>query len=67
MPLATYDEKYRDVSPNPRNLCSGALRQKHGDGKASDLVFCAYDVKFPNDSPDIDFDSDLLHWLQEAE
>ena len=68
MPLATYDEKYRDVSPNPRNLCSGALRQKHGDGKAkaSDLVFCAYDVKFPNDSPDIDFDSDLLHWLQEA-
>ena len=68
MPLATYDEKYRDVSPNPRNLCSGALRQKHGDGKAkaSDLVFCAYDVKFPKDSPDIDFDSDLLHWLQEA-
>ena len=68
MPLATYQEKYRDVSPNPRNLCSGALRQKHGDGKAkaSDLVFCAYDVKFPNDSPDIYFDSDLLHWLQEA-
>ena len=68
MPLETYNEKYRDVSPNPRNLCSGALRQKHGDGKAkaSDLVFCAYDVKFPNDSPDIHFDSDLLHWLQEA-
>ena len=68
MPLAIYTEKYRDISPNPRNLCSGALRQKHGDGKAkaSDLVFCAYDVKFPNESPDIDFDSDLLHWLQEA-
>ena len=47
MPLAVFDEKYRDVSPNPRNLCSGALRQKHGDGKAdaADLVFCAYDVK----------------------
>ena len=68
MPLAIYQEKYREVSPNPRNLCSGALRQKHGDGKAkaSDLVFCAYDVKFPKESPDIHFDSDLLHWLQKA-
>ena len=49
MPLKIFEEKYRDVSPNPRNLCSGALRQKHGDGKAeaSDLIFCAYDVKFP--------------------
>ena len=68
MPLATFEEKYRDVSPNPRNLCSGALRQKHGDGKAdaSDLVFCAYDVKFPNDSPDAVNDSELLSWLQKA-
>ena len=41
MPLAVFEEKYRTVSPNPRNLCSGALRQKHGDGKAdaADLVF----------------------------
>ena len=68
MPLAVFEEKYRDVSPNPRNLCSGALRQKHGDGKAdaSDLVFCAYDVKFPNQSPDAVNDSELLSWLQEA-
>jgi len=68
MPLAIYEEKYSDVSPNPRNLCSGALRQKHGDGKAnaSDLVFCAYDVKFPNGSSQVRFDSELLHWLQEA-
>ena len=69
MPLATFEQKYRYVSPNPRNLCSGALRQKHGDGKAdaSDLVFCAYDVKFPNQSPDAVNDSQLLSWLQEAE
>ena len=68
MPLAVFEEKYRDVSPNPRNLCSGALRQKHGDGKAdaSDLVFCAYDVKFPNQSPEAMNDSELLSWLQEA-
>ena len=68
MPLATFEEKYRDVSPNPRNLCSGALRQKHGDGKAeaSDLVFCAYDVKFPSEAPEAQYDSELLHWLQEA-
>ena len=68
MPLAVFEEKYREVSPNPRNLCSGALRQKHGDGKAdaSDLVFCAYDVKFPNESPDAVNDSELLSWLQEV-
>ena len=68
MPLETFEEKYRDISPNPRNLCSGALRQKHGDGKAdaSDLVFCAYDVKFVNESPDAVYDSELLNWLQKA-
>ena len=66
MPLKTFEEKYRDVSPNPRNLCSGALRQKHGDGKAdaSDLVFCAYDVKFVNSPPDVNYDSELLDLLK---
>ena len=68
MPLAVFEEKYRTVSPNPRNLCSGALRQKHGDGKAdaADLVFCAYDVKFVNDRPTAENDSELLSWLQKA-
>ena len=68
MPLATFEEKYSDISPNPRNLCSGALRQKHGDGKAeaSDLIFQAYDVKFPKESPRMSNDSELLSWLQKA-
>ena len=68
MPLAVFEEKYRTVSPNPRNLCSGALRQKHGDGKAdaADLVFCAYDVKFVSDRPTAENDSELLSWLQKA-
>ena len=68
MPLSVFNEKYRDVSPNPRNLCSGALRQKHGDGKAdaADLVFCAYDVKFPGEQPAEDNDTGLLEWLQNA-
>ena len=68
MPLATFEKKYREISPNPRNLCSGALRQKHGDGKAeaSDLVFQAYDVKFPKDSLDVTNDSEILSWLQNA-
>ena len=68
MPLAVFEEKYRQVSPNPRNLCSGALRQKHGDGKAdaADLVFCAYDVKFVGDAPTAVNDSELLAWLQKA-
>jgi DNA ligase (NAD+) len=49
-------------------LCSGALRQKHGDGKAdaADLVFCAYDVKFVNERPTANNDSELLSWLQKA-
>ena len=68
MPLAIFDKKYSEISPNPRNLCSGALRQKHGDGKAdaADLVFQAYDVKFPKDAPEMSNDSELLSWLQKA-
>jgi DNA ligase (NAD+) len=68
MPLSTFEVKYKDVSPNPRNLCSGALRQKHGDGKAdaSDLIFQAYDVKFPNQLPHVENDSELLEWLKDA-
>ncbi len=68
MPIETFQKKYSEVSPNPRNLCSGALRQKHGDGKASasDLVFCAYDVKFPLEAPVVEYDSELLDWLQKA-
>ena len=68
MPLSVFEQKYRDISPNPRNLCSGALRQKHGDGKAdaADLVFCAYDVKFVNEAPTATNDSELLTWLQKA-
>ncbi len=68
MPIEVFENKYKHVSPNPRNLCSGALRQKYGDGKAdaSDLVFWAYDVKFPNKSPAAVNDSELLTWLQKV-
>ena len=68
MPLAIFEEKYKHVSPNPRNLCSGALRQKHGDGKAdaSDLIFCAYDVKFVKDPPVATHDSELLYFLKNS-
>ena len=50
MRKSVFEEKYRDISPNPRNLAAGALRQKKSDGKgdASDLVFLAYDAKFPS-------------------
>ncbi len=75
MPLAVFDAKYRDVSPNPRNLAAGALRQKHDVGKAdaADLVFHAYDVQFlpPEDRhpdsttpPESDADDALLAWLE---
>lgn len=68
MPIEIFEQKYRTISPNPRNLCSGALRQKHGDGKAdaSDLVFCAYDVKFVNNPPEVQYDSELLGLLKHS-
>ena len=76
MPLAVFEAKYRETSPNPRNLAAGALRQKHTDGKAdaSDLVFQAYDAKLPTgehrhpDSqtvPDMDNDTDMLVWMED--
>ena len=77
MPLAVFEAKYKDISPNPRNLAAGALRQKHADGKAdaSDLVFQAYDAKLPlgkdrhpdsESAPSMENDTDLLVWLEEV-
>ncbi|MBT7938569.1 MAG: hypothetical protein HN696_05345, partial [Euryarchaeota archaeon] len=78
MPLAIFEAKYREVSPNPRNLAAGALRQKHtekGKANAVDLLFQAYDVKFPGtkdrhpDSqppPQAKADSELLEWLSKT-
>ena len=77
MPLVTFNEKYADVAPNPRNLAAGALRQKHiekGKAKAEHLEFYAYDVRFVGskhrhpDSPEPDFmesDSQATKWLME--
>ena len=78
MPLEIFNSKYSQVSPNPRNLAAGALRQKHieqGKAKAEDLRFLAYDVCFPDtdtrhpdadEPPDTNFDSVLLEWLSDA-
>ena len=77
MPLARYRETYAEVSPNPRNLTSGALRQKKADSgkaKAKHLEFYAYDVRFVSaehrhpDSPEeeaMKYDSDATKWLIE--
>ncbi len=77
MPLQVFNQKYRQISPNPRNLTSGALRQKDvekGKADAIDLQFHAYDVRFPEpenrhpdsiDPPQSNDDSDLLSWLVE--
>jgi len=72
-----FQSKYSEISPNPRNLAAGALRQKRAEGKAkpSDLVFQAYDAKFPAsidshpdaiEPPTIEFDSEILDWLSEV-
>ena len=78
MSLSTFEEKYREVSPNPRNLAAGALRQKNleaGKADAADLVFQAYDVRFPSkevrhpnavEPPHEENDSMLLEWLQKT-
>jgi DNA ligase (NAD+) len=75
MPLATFNEKYAEVAPNPRNLAAGALRQKYiekGKAKAEHLEFYAYDVRFVGansrhpDSPEPEFmksDSQATAWL----
>ena len=74
MKKSVFEEKYRNISPNPRNLAAGALRQKKADGKAdaSDLVFLAYDAKFPSEAsrhpdseapPSDPCDSLILEWL----
>ena len=75
MPLSVFESSYREVSPNPRNLAAGALRQKHDDGKAdaSDLVFQAYDAKFPvgedrhpdsQPAPSFTHDTEILAWME---
>ena len=75
MPLSIFREKYSSIAPNPRNLAAGCLRQKSlqaGKAKAEDLIFLAYDVKFPDittrhpDSPSppqFTFDSESNNWL----
>jgi len=74
MPLEIFHRSYSHISPNPRNLASGALRQKYSDGKADvkDLRFFAYDVLFPSHSdrhpdapqpPPASDDSSHLEWL----
>ena len=75
MPLSIFREKYSAIAPNPRNLAAGCLRQKtihSGKAEAEDLIFLAYDVKFPDiksrhpDSPSppkFIFDSESNDWL----
>ena len=75
MPLKTFEEKYSDIAPNPRNLAAGSLRQKSidaGKGRAEDLAFFAYGVEFPSgdskhpDSPNqpgFKYDSEAISWL----
>ena len=75
MPLSIFHKKYSLVAPNPRNLAAGCLRQKtkeSGKAKPEDLIFLAYDVKFPGldskhpdspSSPSFNYDSDLNEWL----
>ena len=75
MPLSIFRKKYSSIAPNPRNLAAGCLRQKtkeSGKAKPEDLIFLAYDVKFPDlnskhpDSPlppSFNYDSDSNEWL----
>ena len=76
MPLKTYRSKYAEISPNPRNLAAGAMRQKVAVGKAdpADLVFQAYDAKLiPKEEShphslevsDFEKDDEMSRWLRD--
>ena len=40
MRKSVFEEKYRNISPNPRNLAAGALRQKKQMEKQKQAIWC---------------------------
>ena len=51
IPKKVFEEKYKSVFANPRNLVSGIINSKTIDEKAKDLHFVAYEIIHPKNSP----------------
>ena len=60
IPKKVFEDKYKDIFANPRNLVSGIINSKTIDDKAYDLHFVAYEVISPVMKP-----SDQLKTLGE--
>jgi len=51
IPKKVFDDKYKDVFANPRNLVSGIVNSKTLDEKSRDLHFVTYEVIHPTMKP----------------
>ncbi len=51
IPKQVFEEKYKSVFANPRNLVSGIINSKTIDEKAKDLHFVAYEIIQPKMTP----------------
>lgn len=51
LPKRVFNEKYKDVFANPRNLVAGIINSKTIDEKARDLHFVAYEIIQPPMKP----------------
>ena len=47
----TFEDKYKSVFSNPRNLVAGIVNRKSKDNKAKDIDFIAYEVIEPKQKP----------------
>ena len=60
IPKKVFDDKYKDIFANPRNLVSGIVNSKSLDEKSRDLHFVTYEVIHPSMKP-----SEQLNKLKE--
>ena len=51
IPKQVFEEKYKSIFANPRNLVSGIINSKTIDEKSKDLHFVAYEIIQPKMSP----------------
>lgn len=51
IPKAVFDEKYKSIFANPRNLVAGIINSKNVDSKIKDIHFVVYEIIHPQMKP----------------